>query len=153
MSAEFEEIQYFPVLVFVLVVGIIFHALLLCRRVPLTLNIAISALSAPMLFLLLQQKTMVDEQAIHIQFGWVPIIQYTVPLKEITASKILTYVRTSDFWGVQGDGASMPPFIAGIDEGLVLQLKDGSHYLVGSRFIKDLQEAIEKGRKKSGDRD
>lgn len=150
MNIQFQEIQYFPLLVFVFVVGIIFHLLLLSRRVPLPLNIAACLLLAPILISFTQQKTMVDDQTIHIQFGLVPIVQYTIPLKEITGLQILTYVKIGDFWGVRRDGASMPPLMAGIDEGLVLELSDGSRYLIGSQRVKELQQAIEEGGQRNG---
>ncbi|HBA39504.1 MAG TPA: hypothetical protein DCZ05_07125 [Deltaproteobacteria bacterium] len=147
MNFEFQEIQYFPVLVFVLVVGIVFHLLLLCRRIPLLLNIAVSAVSAVVFFLFLQQKTVVDDQAIYIEFGRLPLIRYTIPLEEITGFKGITYVRVGDIWAVQQEGASMPPFIAGMDDALLLQLKDGSRHLIGSQRVKELEQAIEKARR------
>lgn len=151
MDIQFHETQYFPVLVCVLVVGIIFHLLLLCRRIPLSLNITISALSAPIFFLFLQQTTVVDDQAVRMEFGWLPLIHYTIPLEEISESRIITYVGVGDFWAVQQEGGAIPPFISATDQGLILQLKDGSRYLIGSQRVKELEQVIEKA-KRNGDR-
>ena len=147
MDIQFHETQYFPVLVCVLVVGIVFHLLLLCRRIPLSLNIAVSALSAPIFFLFLQQTTVVDDQVVHMQFGWIPFMQYSIPLEEISESQIITYVPIGDFWAVRQEGGAIPPFISATNQGLILQLKGGSRYLIGSQRVKELEQAIEKARR------
>ncbi len=149
---QFHETQYFPVLVCVLVVGIVFHLLFLCQRIPISLNIAVSALAAPIFFLFLQQKTVVDNQTVRMEFGWIPLIHYTIPLEEISDSRIITYAGTGDFWAVRPEGEAIPPFISATDQGLILQLKDGSHYLIGSQRITELQRAVQSGRQNSGDR-
>lgn len=151
MNIQFQEVQYFPTLVFVIVVGIVFHLLWLNRRVPLTISITICVFLASILLLFFQQKTELDDEAVRIQFGWIPLIQQTIPLEAVTRQRILTYLPMDHSWGLWQDVKDISPFVPGGEESLLLELSNGSRYLLATRRIKELQRAIEYGRKKSGD--
>ena len=139
MDIQFQEVQYFPELVFAIIVAIALNLLLHYRRIPLTISIAICLLWVPLLHLFLQQRTVVDDQIIHIQFGWIPFIQHTIPLEEVTGQKTVVYVPMDHSWGVWQDVKVVSPFMPRGEQGLLLEMKDGSRYLIASRRIKELQ--------------
>lgn len=147
---QFYEMQYFPALALTLGVGLVFHLLRISQIVSLPLNVAISMLLLSLSFLFIPQKIVVDERAVHIEFGWLPLTRHTIPLENIAGSKTITHVMPGDFWAAQPDGTTLQSFIADTGQGLILHLKDGSQYLINSQRIKELQQTIEIGRQKSG---
>ncbi|HJX10833.1 MAG TPA: hypothetical protein VJ733_10075 [Candidatus Binatia bacterium] len=152
MDIQFQEIQYLPELTFALVIGLLFHILLLYRRVPLPLNVTTCVLLFPILLLAFELETVVHDEVIQIRFGRIPLIQHTIPLYEVTGYKAITYVHVGDTLGVWQDEPAIPPFVPTSEQALLLELKDGSRYLIASRRIKELQQVIEEGRKTSGNR-
>jgi len=151
MDIRFQEIQYLPELIFALLIQVIFHVLLLYRRIPLLLNITTCVLLLPILLLPFELKTVVDDRFIRIQFGWSPLMQRAIPLDEVTRQKAVAYVHMDHALGVWQDEQAIPHFVPRGEQALLLELKDGSRYLIHSRRIKELQQVIEEGRKKSGD--
>ena len=150
MNIQFQEIQYLPELIVAFLMQAIFHVLLLYRRFPLPLNITTCVILFPILLLAFELETVVHDQVIQIRFGRIPLIQHTIPLDEVTGYKAITYVHVDGSLGVWQDEKAIPPFVPRGEQALVLELKDGSRYLIRSRRIKELQQTIETGRQKSG---
>ncbi len=152
MGIQFQEIQYLPELIFALLIQVIFHVLLLYRRLPLPLSITTCVLLFQMLLLAFELRTVVDDQVIQIGFGRIPLIQYTIPLDEVTGHRAITYVHVDHTLGIWQDETAIPPFVPRGEKALLLEMKDGSRYLIASRRMKELQQAIKERRKQNGDR-
>ena len=152
MDIQFQEIQYLPELIVAFLIQAIFHTLLLYRRLPLPLNITTCVILFPILLLAFELETVVHDQVIQIWFGRIPLIQHTISLYEVTGYKAITYVHVDDTLGVWQDETAIPPFVPTGEQALLLELKDGSRYLIRSRRIKELQQVIEEGRDTNGDR-
>ena len=152
MDIRFQEIQYFPEPTFALAIGLIFHVLILYRRIPLLVNVIAFVLLLPILLLPVQLETVLDDQVIQIRYGGIPLIQRIIPLDQITRQKAVAYVHMDHTLGVWQDEQAIPPFVPRGEQALLLELKDGSRHLIHSRRITELQQVIEEGRNKSGDR-
>ncbi|MEX0803706.1 MAG: hypothetical protein WD688_10375 [Candidatus Binatia bacterium] len=146
----FHEIHSFPALVAILGVGLVFYMLRISQFMSFSLNATTAALLLLLSFFFLPQTVLVDEKAVHVQFGWLSLNRRTIPLEQITGSKAINYLLPGDAWALQLDPTSTPSFIPGAGRMLVLYLKNGSTYLVNSPRIEELQRAIEAGRQRHG---
>ncbi|MBI4522933.1 MAG: hypothetical protein HY695_03865 [Deltaproteobacteria bacterium] len=150
METEFQEIQYLPELVFGILLAIALNLHLLWRRMTLRLNIIVCILLAPLLLLLLQQKTLVTERSIRVELGWIPLIQRTIPLEEVLEERVIGYVPMDGFWSVWREQRDTSFFLPRGDEGVLLKLRKEHPYFIASRRIDDLRDAIRRGKKNNG---
>lgn len=148
MDIRFYEVQYIPEIIFGVVIGLLFESLFLCRRVPLSLNITVCVLSFPLLLLAFELRTVVDHEVISIRFGRIPLLQHTIPLGDITGFKTVRYVPMGENFGVWQEATAIPPFLPWSSQALLLEFQDQTPYLIISRKINELKQAIETARKR-----
>jgi hypothetical protein len=105
----FREVQYFPWWAtipmaasapFVLILGLTQAG---TKPLPLPVALLMSLFLAGIFLLLFRMVTTVYEDRIVVEFGWLQLVQFTMPLSEIQSARAVTYHPLLEFggWGIR----------------------------------------------------
>lgn len=121
----FHETQYFSWWVYLLLAGV------------LTVLLAVVVLFCRL-------ETTVSGDHISVQFGWLPVFQRQIPLRDIEHAEVCSHRPLRDFgsWGWRY-GRGVQAFTAKGNSGVCLTMRDGRRYLIGSERSEDLLRALQ----------
>lgn len=142
----YREYSDWPVWVWVLIVVAIGAAVLAIRTDPGSPPALLPFVaSAPVLYWLFFGRLRIDltRDALHLQFGRVPLIRKVVPLSRIRASEVVTYRPMVEFggWGVRWRPGRTAWTTRG-NQAVRLTLDDGKLLYVGSPNPHRLRQRI-----------
>jgi hypothetical protein len=122
----FHEIQYFSSWVYVLMVGVLVVLL-------------------AVLILFFRLETAVGGEELTVQFGWLPLFQKRIPLRDIDHAEVCSYRPIRDFggWGWRYGRGGVQAFTVKGNSGVCLAMRDGTRYLIGSERGEELLRVLQ----------
>jgi len=122
----FHEIQYFSWWVYGLIAGVL-----------------LVLLAAVVLFCRLE--TTIGGEDLSVHFGWLPVFQKRLPLRDIAHAEVCSYRPIRDFrgWGWRYGRGGVQALTATGNTGVCLTMRDGTRYLIGSERGEELLQALQ----------
>jgi hypothetical protein len=150
-TAVFREEQYFDWRVYALFAALelltamgLFHRQAWSLEFLLGLVLGIGLVVFVILFLL-YMTTEVRPTDVRVWFGWVPIYRRIIPIDSVRRVEVVTFRPIADygFWGIRSGRDGERALIARGNQGVRLELADGSRLLIGSQRPEALAAAVE----------
>jgi hypothetical protein len=79
-----------------------------------------------------------------VRFGWLPVFEKRLPLRDIAHAEVCSYRPLRDFggWGWRYGWGGVQAFTVKGSVGVCLTMRDGKRYLIGSERSGELLEAL-----------
>ncbi|MBV8488579.1 MAG: hypothetical protein JO161_09900 [Planctomycetaceae bacterium] len=99
-----------------------------------------------LVFGLLQMTTEVTPNEVRVSFGWIPIYRRAVAITSIQRHRVVEFRPIADHggWGIRTGRDGERVFSARGNQGVRLELADGSKLIIGSQRSEELAESIER---------
>ena len=99
-----------------------------------------------LVFGLLQMTTEVTPSEVRVSFGWIPIYRRAVAITSIQRHRVVEFRPIADHggWGIRTGRDGERVFSARGNQGVRLELADGSKLIIGSQRSEELAESIER---------
>jgi hypothetical protein len=126
MEGVFHEVQYFSWWVYGLLVGV------------LVVLVAV-------VVLFLQLETTLAGDTLTVRFGWLPVFQKRIALRDVEHAEVCSYRPIRDFggWGWRYGRGGVQAFTVQGHSGVCLTMRDGRRYLIGSDRGQELLRALQ----------
>jgi hypothetical protein len=94
---------------------------------------------------LLRMTTEVSPTGLRVWFGWIPTYRRVIPIGTIQKIEVVTYRPFADYggWGIRLGRDGVRVLNARGDQGVRIDLVDGSKFLIGSQLPEELARALE----------
>lgn len=94
----------------------------------------------------LRMTTEVAPTDVRVWFGWVPTYRRVIPIGSVQRIEVVTYRPLADYggWGIRQGRDGVRVLNARGNQGVRLELVDGSRLLIGSQRPEDLARALER---------
>lgn len=94
---------------------------------------------------LLRMTTEVAPTGLRVWFGWIPTYRRVIPIGTIQKIEVVTYRPIADYggWGIRLGRDGVRVLNARGNQGVRIDLVDGSKYLIGSQLPEELARALE----------
>ncbi len=98
-----------------------------------------------------QLRTRVTQKSLEISWGFLGVIKKTISFSEVEAAEAVTYSPLGDFggWGIRMGGNKKKAWTVKGNRALVLELKDGTRFYLGSEKPERLLPWVTSGMKRS----
>jgi hypothetical protein len=98
-------------------------------------------------------RTRVTEQGIDLRWGFLEVIRKYIPFREIDEALPVTYSPLREFggWGIRAGGKKKRAWTVRGRRALMLTLKDGTHFYLGSDRPERLVQWVHQGMKRSSE--
>lgn len=95
---------------------------------------------------LLRMTTEVSPTDLRVWFGWIPTYRRIVPISSIQKIEVVTYRPLADYggWGIRLGRDGVRVLNARGNQGVRIDLVDGTKLLIGSQLPEDLARALER---------
>lgn len=100
----------------------------------------------------LRMTTEVAPTDLRVWFGWIPTYRRVVPIGTIVRIEVVTYRPLADYggWGIRQGRDGVRVLNARGNQGVRIDLADGSRLLIGSQRPEDLARALERALQPGG---
>ncbi len=94
----------------------------------------------------LRMTTEVGPSDLRVWFGWIPTYRRIIPIASIQRIEVVTYRPLADYggWGIRLGRDGVRVLNARGNQGVRIDLADGSRHLIGSQRPEDLARALER---------
>jgi hypothetical protein len=94
---------------------------------------------------LLRMTTEVSPTGLRVWFGWIPTYRRVIPIGTIQKIEVVTYRPVADYggWGIRLGRDGVRVLNARGNQGVRIDLVDGSKFLIGSQLPEELARALE----------
>jgi hypothetical protein len=94
---------------------------------------------------LLRMTTEVSPTGLRVWFGWIPTYRRVIPIGTIQMIEVVTYRPVADYggWGIRLGRDGVRVLNARGNQGVRIDLVDGSKFLIGSQLPEELARALE----------
>ena len=100
----------------------------------------------------LRMTTEVAPTDLRVWFGWIPTYRRVIPIGTIQRIEVVTYRPLADYggWGIRQGRDGVRVLNARGNQGVRIDLADGSRLLIGSQRPEDLARALERALRPAG---
>jgi hypothetical protein len=122
----FHETQYFSWWGYLLIAGVL-------------------AVLLAVVVLFFRLETTMSGDHVSVQFGWLPVFQKRLPLRDIERAEVCSYRPLRDFggWGWRYGRGGVHALTVKGSSGVCLSMREGKRHLVGSERSEELLRALQ----------